>query len=116
MKAKRPLSPEQLKQYIKTVAFSRYSNRTASDKQRGLMAGMLKECLSGDRKGRYAVCEWLTGEASSYDIPDSVILAMIDWLGPEKEGASWSPCDYAIKEAQKVLIQALKDQGQMELF
>lgn len=116
MKYTRPLSPEDLKEYLKAIAFSQYNAKTCTDKQRGLLAGMLEECLSGDKLGRRAVCEWLTGESSTYDIPDKIVLAMIDWLGPEKAGGIWIPCDMAIKEAQRVLTQALKDQGQMELF
>jgi hypothetical protein len=113
----RPLTPDKLKYFLQKKAEEKYEFGICSHKQRGLLAGMVEECLSGDRNGRYAVCAWLTGESSSSDIPDNYVLAMLDWLGPEKgvDGRTL-PNEYAIKEAQKVLIEALKEQGQQELF
>jgi hypothetical protein len=112
----RPLTPDKLKYFIEKKANDVYQFGICSDKQRGLLAGMVEECLSGDRNGRYAVCAWLTGESSSSDIPDNYVLAMLDWLSPEKSDSGWIPSEFAIKEAQKVLIEALKEQGQQELF
>lgn len=110
------LSPQELKDALKQRAETKYRDAFCSDKQRYLMVAMVDECLSGDTKGRYAVCDWLTGNAHSGDIPDNYILAMLDWLKIKKTPAGHLPGEAAIKEAQKVLTQALKDEGQMELF
>ena len=110
------LSPQELKDALKQRAETKYRDAYCSDKQRWLMVAMVEECLSGDKQGRYAICAWLTDNAHSGDIPDNYILAMLDWLKIRKTTFGHLPGEAAIKEAQAVLTQALKDQGQMELF
>lgn len=109
------LSPQELKDAIKQRAETKYRDAFCTDPQRWLMVAMIDECLSGDRQARYAVCEWLTGEAHSGNIPDNYVLAMMDWLRIRKSPAGHLPHINAVKEAQRVLTQALKDEGQMEL-
>lgn len=114
-KAVRPLDPESLKYFLEKKA-QKYPGVVVTKKQRGLLAGMLEEALSGDTKGRYAVTEWLTGSASTGDLEDEMVCALLDWLGPERSAGRYEPSPFAIKEARRVLTVALKDQGQLELL
>ena len=70
----------------------------------------------GDELKRHQACFYLTGHESSKDIPDNFVLALLDWLKPEKDsGGAYIPDGIADREAQAVVTQMLKDMGQQEL-
>jgi len=116
----RPLEPDKLKGYLHRKAEEQYKTAVASHAQRGLLAGTLQKMLDGETSSRYAVCKWLTGETSSSNIPGPLVFAMMDWLAPYKDNtavsAKWTYSEDAEEEARRVLREALKDEGQMELI
>ena len=114
-KFSRPMTAESLKEAIAKKAAS-YEGNTASKQQRALMVGMLDTCFVGDELKRHQACFYLTGHESSKDIPDNFVLALLDWLKPEKDsGGAYIPDGIADREAQAVVTQMLKDMGQQEL-
>ena len=122
----RPLSPEYLKhflekranEYIENVNYHHNDDVIVSRAQTGLLAGMLTECLNGENGDRYLVNEWLTGVKSTNDTSPEMVLAMLDWIKPEKiynpskKKDVYVPSEHAIKEAQNVLRICLEESGQ----
>ena len=114
----RPLAPEKLREYIDAKAAG-YVDRSASDKQVTLLRILLDDLYSGDKAQRHTATLYLCGVASTSDLTDGQVLALIDWIGPEEieaEPGKYVPSDYAIREAQSVLSQALREEGQLELI
>lgn len=117
----RPYTPEQLKDRLHEIAneHGKAGKLTATAQQRGLLAGQLDECFAPDPTAdriRHSVMKWLAGCDSTKDLPAVYVLAMLDWLEPKKDtGGSYSPSALAIKEANAVWSQALKDAGQTQL-
>lgn len=115
----RPLSPETLKRKIATTA-NQKGTQTASKEQRGLTIAMLEKCFAGEERSediRHSVQEYLTGFKSSKDIPDTVILALLDWLKPVKDsGGDYNPDFMAAREAKSVWTAALENAGQQTLI
>lgn len=110
-------SAEQLKADLERNSRDYYAGRGVSKQQRGLLVGMLQICFGGDEGKRKEFCTWLTGHASTNDIPAPMVLAMIDWLDPVKDsGGAYEPSDEAVREANHALTTALKESGQMELI
>lgn len=114
-KVSRPMSPETLKKAIELKAAA-YGDKPASEKQRGLMVGMLDFCLRDETK-RHQFCYYITGHESSKDIPGAFVQAILDWMKitQDKDGQN-IPDAMAEKEAQSVITQFLKDSGQQELI
>ena len=119
MNNQRPLSPEYLKHFLelreseyRVQFYHQGVDSVVSKKQIGLLAGMLTECLSGENGDRYLVNEWLTGGKSTNDSSHEMVLAMLDWIKPEKVGGRYLPSEHAIKEAQNVLRICLEESGQ----
>lgn len=107
------LTPDKLKAAIIKKAAS-YEGRTCTKPQRGLMDGMLQECFAGDESKRKEFSSWLTGHASSDDIPAEYVIAILDWLKATKDsGGAYQPDDMAVREANSALTVALIDAGQM---
>lgn len=113
------LMPEKLKDAIEKKAVKK--NGTASQQQRSLLLGMLNYCFQSDNKAneesdRKEFSKWLTGYASTKDIPDPFVLAMLDWLKPEKDaGGAYTPDPVAVREARTALSVARVDAGQQQL-
>lgn len=123
----RPYPPEQLKAQIMELARTKQNNGkvSATQPQRGLVASSLEQCFAGDPdadKIRHSVMKYLTGYASLKDsanepgMPGTFVLALLDWLKPEKDsGGAYHPDAMAAKEANTVWTAALKEAGQIEL-
>ena len=114
-RATRPYAPEVVQAKIGKGA-AKHSGQAASRQQRGLLVGVLNDCCAGDEQARHLVTEYLTGEASSKDVPDAYVLALLDWLAATKDsGGAWAASPMAEREAALVLRQARTDSGQAEL-
>lgn len=118
----RPLPPERVKHFVERKAAEQHANSTASKAQRGLCAGLLGQCFSGDfdarqaKAMRHSVQTYLTGCASLTNAPDPVVLAMLDWLGPVvDESGKYQPSRDAVIEARMVEHAYLLDCGQLEI-
>lgn len=119
----RPYPPEtvlagleqKLIQYVK-------ESKGASDKQVGLLAGMLQLCFAGDpdaERKAHTVLAYLTRGTftSTREISRHMALAMLDWLKiSEDSGGALSPDPMAAKEAQAIVVRRLSELGQESLF
>lgn len=114
---KRPRSAEVVRELIRERIASQPTGGTiaASQKQRTYIATMLgkafEESATTD-KDRHAVTEWLIGKPSLKDLTTAEASTLIAWLKDETGELSFD----GEKEANAVLIAALKDQGQMDMF
>ncbi len=114
-KLTRPLSPTDLIESLKRKAET-HAKHTASDKQRQLLPILLSNIFQDDAK-RHIFQLFVTGEASAKNIPDAMVLAMLDWLNAKSDsGGMYLPDPMAAKEAQTAYTEALKAEGQAELF
>lgn len=114
----RPYNPAIVKAKIDELAGGKFIDGKANKPQRGLMVGMLEACFAvGDTEmKRKEVCQYLTGQGSSKDIPDNYILALLEWIKPVKDsGGAYSPDEFVPAEANKILTTRLKELGQLEL-
>lgn len=120
----RPYTPEQLKERIQLFANKnqRENKINATQPQRGLVAGVLEKCFAGDPDSdriRHSVMKYLTGYdsvAAKDGMPGIYVNALLDWLNPIKDsGGAYEPDSLAVKEANAVWTQALRDAGQMEM-
>jgi len=88
----------------------------ASKEQRGLTVGLLEECFAGsgnEEQKRKSVTMFLFKRESSKDLVDAQILALLDWLKPEKDsGGAYFPNKDAAGEAQRIVVARMKELGQ----
>lgn len=115
----RPYPAEKVKARIEFFANDTFKGKTASQAQKNLAIGMLEACFAeGDTSmKRHEVCKYLTGAASTKKISGPYILALLEWLKPEKDdGGAYQPSALSEKEAQNILRQFEEDAGQKELF
>lgn len=114
-KMTRPLMPHDLIEALEAKAET-HANRTASDKQRSLLAMLLAQIFQDDAK-RHTFQLFVTGESSIKTIPDPMVIALLDWLKPTQDsGGNYLADAMAEKEAQAAYTEALKAEGQAELF
>jgi hypothetical protein len=118
-KVERPLPPEKLKVFMgKKVEL--YANAKANEKQTSLATGMLETCFAGNEKSddlRHSVLAYLFGITSSKELWPSQVLALLDWLKPEKDsGGAYKPDPMAANEAQAVVGARMKELGQEEVL
>ena len=72
------------------------------DRHRKMLAKTLTTIFEGDKQKRYELCANLTGQASTKDIPDAYVQAMLKtWLGIN--GWDQPPSEISIMEAQAFL-------------
>ena len=117
--SERPYGPQHLMKGLDHKAMD-YKEKgwTANDKQRGLAAGMLSTCFDGDDQMRYTVTGYITaGECTSFkDVPDHMVLAILDWLKPEKDDdGQYVVGEYVVSEANALYNEAVKSAGQQEM-
>ncbi|MFA5376909.1 MAG: hypothetical protein WC455_14255 [Dehalococcoidia bacterium] len=91
-----------------------HATKVAPDRLRKAIAATLDTIFDGDKTKRYELCKWLTGKASTKDIPDAYVHALSDWLGVTD--FSQPPHEHAMTEARTALAEALKAAGQQELL
>jgi len=112
----RPYPPEKIRQGIQEAA-NRHAGKSASDKQRSLIAMLLDEVFQGDEDKRHTLQVYLTGSKSLKDTRGPLLLALLDWLKPtEDSGGAYTVGPYVEGEAQGIVTAALKAEGQTTLF
>ena len=112
----RPYPPETVLTGLDKYAL-KFNGRSATDKQRQLAASLLTTCV-GDNELRYAMTEYITGgEAKSMnDVDDEVVLALLEWLKPEKDAdGQYIVGEFVCAEAKSLVREALKASGQKEM-
>lgn len=109
----RPYAPAAL--FAKVEERSKaHATKVAPTRLRQAIASALDGIFDGDKTKRYELCKWLTGKASTKDIPDAYVHALSDWLGVNDYGQP--PVADAMAEARAALGEALKAAGQQELL
>jgi recombination protein RecT len=111
--ANHPLPADELKERIEQDA-AQWNGRSATEKDRKILASVLDTTFDGDKTKRYELCKWLAGAASTKEIADSKVLAMLNWL--EVDSFNQPPSDVAIQEAKSALTAALAASGQATLL
>lgn len=119
----RPYPPETVLAGLeqKTAQYAREA-KGATEKQVGLLAGMLAACFGGDLNApqkAHTVLGYVTRGTytSTKEIPRALALAMLDWLKiSEDSGGALSPDPMAAKEAQAIVVRRLSELGQESLF
>ena len=112
----RPLLPAKLQAFMAEKA-KKYAGKSASDKQVSLLAMMLDTVFAGDQDKRHTVQNYLFGNGSLKECPGEMILAGLDWVKPiQDSGGGYTPDLMATREAEAVYVEAIKDEGQTELF
>lgn len=114
----RPYPPEVVKGKIQERAKT-HDGETAKKEQVGLMVGMLEVCYAGEGADlkRHEACNYLTGAASSKSMKPEFVLALLDWLKPEKlDTGEYMPDGMAIREAQAIITARLEEIGQEKLL
>jgi len=110
VKPARPYNPAQVKEGIAKKA-AMHKGEKASKEQRGLMVGVFELCFPGNEceQRRKVVSNYLTGYDSSKDMPDEVVLALLDWLAPTKDsGESYFPNKFTVIEAGTIFNDCVK--------
>jgi hypothetical protein len=117
-KPARPFAADVIKAKIAAGA-KKNSGKAASPNQRILLIATLEDCYPGTQadEARHLALKYLTGEASSKNVPDAYVLALLDWLKPAQDTTgAWAPDAMAEREAALVLRQARIEAGQPELL
>lgn len=107
----RPLAPADLRAFLQRKAKHHTERgRTASEKQRSLVAMLLESFFAGETDStakRHALQLALTDCASIKDMPDGMIVALLDWLKPSQDASNdYWPDGMAVREASAVMAQA----------
>ena len=117
---KRPYPPEIVSERVKArIAYHEEKGGKASNRQRGLLVGVLESCFAGSQAEimRKGTTFYLTGKGSSKELTDAEVLALLDWLGAEKDtGGQYTACKEAQQEAIKIVEFQEVKQGQEGLF
>ncbi len=98
-------TPDQVLAWIKQIA-AQWEDKKISDGKKGLIAPVLETCFaSGDATAkRHQVLKFLTGHSSLKEIPDNFLIALYQWLNPEKDsGGAWLPLATAQREANTIV-------------
>ncbi len=119
----RPWKPAAVKAALQdATAKHEKANHSATDKQRGLMVGLLDAICHGENE-RHSWLRWAFGVTSVKDTTGPQILAVLDYLKPEEivdelagNGAKKIvACKAAYPEAAAILKEILVEAGQMDL-
>lgn len=101
-KLQRPLSPTDLK--IALAKKARYKTGKCSPKQRTFVAHLLDMMFGVDTDKRHQFQNFIFGSDTLNDAPDSMVLAILDWLDPEQDsGGNYVINRDAILEAAAVI-------------
>ena len=107
------MNPSEVRQFIERRA-NGYKKWHASDKQRGLVAGMLEACFDDDEatKKRRSVLKFLCGVDSMKDVLDEEVIALLDWIKPTRVDGMYEPSEQAAKDARAIVNAHLEAEGQ----
>lgn len=109
----RPYKPEVLKANL--AEWAKMYKAPCTDDHRKMLASVLNTVFEGDEESRYELCAHLTGHASTKDIPDAYIQAMLKtWA--EISGWNQPPSELMIQESHSLLTYLRKEAGQQELI
>ena len=115
----RPYPPEVIRERIEKLA-KKHAGKPASKEQYGLMVGMIEVCFAGEGADlkRHEACKYLTGSASSKSMKPEFVLALLDWLKPQKidDTGEYQPDEMAVREAQSIITARLEEVGQEKLI
>lgn len=114
----RPYPSEELRRIINHNAKIKDGRGVSvSDKQRNLMRFLLDRVFEGDTDRRHTATFYIFGQESTKDLSPGQVLALLDWLKPQRtpEGG-YEPDPMAIREAQALVLAAYKSEGQMSLL
>lgn len=110
-KAERPLDADTLLDMLCKKADT-HAGKRATDKQRQFVAALIGNIFEGDKDKRHVLQQFLFGVDSLTDAPDSLILAALDWLKPEKDsGGAYVVDKMAVTEAKSAYHAAAIDQA-----
>ena len=110
-KVERPMDGDTLYKMLCKKAET-HGNKTASDKQRQLLASLIGNIFEGDKDKRHLTQQFLLGAASLSDAEDGMILAALDWLKPVKDtGGAYQIDKYAEQECKLAYHAAAIDQA-----
>lgn len=111
----RPYAPNILHDKLDQAAvFFDTKGMKATDRHRKILAAQLQTLFDGDDTKRYEFSKWATGVASTTEMTDDYVLALLNkWL--EVDSFGQPPNEYAMQEAKAALPVALKDAGQEEM-
>lgn len=114
----RPYAPDVLRKKLVERSES-YAGQTCSQKQRGLAAMLIEQAFAGEgaELKRHATLAHLFEQSSLNDIPDRIVVAMLDlWLKPVQDsGGAYLVDEMAERELRLAYDEALRSQGQMEM-
>lgn len=106
----RPYSPDVLRARLQEIS-EKNANETATDEQRGLLAGMMELAFAGEPdadKKRRTVLYILWNVESAKELDGPAVAATLKWLNLSKDsGGASKPDPMAVREIQAVLRQAL---------
>lgn len=106
----RPYSPDVLRARLQEIS-EKNANETATDEQRGLLAGMMELAFAGEPdadKKRRTVLHILWNVESAKELDGPAVAATLKWLNLSKDsGGASKPDPMAVREIQAVLRQAL---------
>ncbi len=109
----RPYKPEVLKQHL--TEWAKMYKAPCTDDHRKMLASVLNTVFEGDEESRHELCNHLTGHASTKDIPDAYVQAMLKtWA--EISGWNQPPSEVMIQESHSLLTYLRKEAGQQELI
>lgn len=118
----RPYHPQEVRKKIRQAA-EKFNDFTPTEKQQQLLRYGLELCFAGDENAadkRHAVLHYLTGKASTKEVSGQYFKALIEkWLDLEKSAdgsGDYVVNPYAAKEAQSIVTEALKEEGQQTLL
>lgn len=118
-KPTRPYTPQILKDNLVEHAHKAHDNKEASPAQRKLLIALLAEHFAGDDHRRHGVQQYIFGCTSLEDVTDSMVLAALDWLKPEKNpdgSGNYMISELSRQELSGIWYQAQEEQGQKALF
>jgi len=117
----RPYSPVTVRAGIAKAA-EKHVAFDPNQAQQNLLRHGLELCFVGDEAAehkRHVVLAYLTGHPSTKETSGKMFKAIIeDWLKikqPSSKGGEYAVDPMAIKEAQSIVTEALKEEGQQEL-
>ncbi len=118
---KRPYPPATVKQRMLDYAAKAEKNKwTISDGARNMLAPNLEKLFLGDPAAedkRHAILNFVFGVTSAKDLSMSQACALSKWMNYQQvDGGDWLPDPHAVEEAKAMATEALKAEGQLEMF
>ena len=117
----RPYTPDQVAARLNSMAETFTTNQwTLRPNVRKMLPANMELCFAGDPKSsdmRHTVLRWLFSVPSTNDLTDAQCYAIHKWLDAQEDsGGAWLPNSLSVAEAQAVYAEALRAEGQLDLF